>query len=106
MDFTFSPAEEIARELGSRLKSARLALGLAQSELAARAGVARGTIATLENSGQSSLASMVQVVQALGLASELQNLFVPQPASIAAMERQAQARARQRAPRRRPIPAP
>ena len=99
LDFNFAAPDEIAQELAHRLKAARLAHGLQQPELALRAGVSTGTVKSLENKGQSTLASMIRVVQALGLAHDLQQAFVLQVRSIADME-QAQQPPRKRAPRR------
>jgi transcriptional regulator with XRE-family HTH domain len=100
LDFTLATAEEICIELGTRLKAARLAQGLRQIELAARAGLSRGTVNTLENTGQSTLASLVRVTRALDLVDDLQDLFKLKARSIAEMERNEQSR-RKRASRKR-----
>ncbi|MBA4215200.1 MAG: transcriptional regulator [Polaromonas sp.] len=99
MDFSFATPDEITQELARRLKAVRLAQGIQQPELALRAGVSVGTVKTLENKGRSTLASLIRVVQALGLTQDLQQAFVLQVHSIADME-QAQKASRQRAPRR------
>ena len=99
-----SPAE-VAAELGRRLRARRLTLLRSQQELAARAGVAIGTVRTLEGSGQSSVESLLRVVQALGLIGKLQALFDLPPQSIAQMAA-AEPQRRQRAPRRRLPPPP
>ena len=105
LDFGLASSDEICQALGQRLKAARLARGLLQSELALRAGVSRGTVVTLESTGQTTLASLVRVVHVLGLENQLQSLFMPEPPrSIAEMERRASA-PRQRATRKR-SPAP
>ncbi len=100
LDFSFSTPDEIAWELAHRLKAARLSQGLQQPELALRAGVSVGTVKALENTGQSTVASLIRVVQALGLTKDLQQAFVLQVRSIADMEQQAQQAQRRRAPRR------
>jgi transcriptional regulator with XRE-family HTH domain len=99
LDFEFSTSNEITTELGLRLKAVRLSQSLSQADLAKRAGVSVGTVKALENTGQSSVASLVRVVQALGLSDQLQSLFVLKVQSIAEME-QAQQAKRQRAPRK------
>ena len=99
LDFTFSTSDEITAELGLRLKAVRLSQSLTQADLAERAGISVGTVKALERTGQSCVASLVRVVQALGLTDQLQSLFVLQVQSIAAME-QAQRAKRQRAPRK------
>lgn len=99
LDFSFATVDEIAQELAGRLKAARLAQGLQQSELALRAGVSAGTVKALEKNGQSTVTSLIRVVQALGLTQDLQRAFVLEVRSIAQME-QAQRAQRQRAPRK------
>jgi transcriptional regulator with XRE-family HTH domain len=99
LDFSFASVDEIALELAGRLKAARLSQGLQQSELALRAGVSAGTVKALEKNGQSTVTSLIRVVQALGLTQDLQQAFVPEVRSIAQME-QAQRAQRQRAPRK------
>jgi len=99
LDFSFSTSDEITAVLGLRLKAVRLSQSLTQAELAERAGVSVGTVKSIERSGQSSVTSLVRVVQALGLSDQLQSLFVLKVQSIAEME-QAQLAQRQRAPRK------
>lgn len=99
LDFGFATVGEIAQELAGRLKAARLAQGLQQSELALRAGVSAGTVKALEKNGQSTVTSLIRVVQALGLTQHLQQAFLLEVRSIAQME-QAQSAQRQRAPRK------
>ncbi len=99
MNFTLASVDEILQQLGERLRAQRLAQGLPQHELAAMAGLSLGAVRKLENSGQSTLDTLVRVTQALGLVEELHPLFVFRRQSIAEMERAVQAR-RQRAPRR------
>jgi transcriptional regulator with XRE-family HTH domain len=100
LDFNLASADEICQHLGQRLRGRRLALLLTQAELAARAGVSTGTVRTLEATGAVSADSLVRVALTLGLAPQLQGLFLlPPPQTIADLER-AQAAPRQRAPRR------
>lgn len=99
LDFGFSTSNEITAELGLRLKAVRLSQSLTQADLAERAGVSVGTVKSIERTGQTSVASLVRVVQALGLTDQLQSLFVLKVQSITEME-QAQRAQRQRAPRK------
>jgi transcriptional regulator with XRE-family HTH domain len=85
LDFGFASPDEVCAELGDRIKAARLAQGLQQAELAARAGVSRGTLVKLENTGQSTVGSLVRVAMALGLVDQLAPLFELQVHSIADM---------------------
>ncbi|MFW9595799.1 MAG: helix-turn-helix transcriptional regulator [Macromonas sp.] len=95
LDFVFATPQEICSELAARLKTARLTLGLQQAEVAARAGVSRGTVIALENTGHGTLQSLVRVALALGLADQLEPLFQLNLHSIAQME-QASTAPRQR----------
>lgn len=95
LDFELATADEVCLTLGGRLKAARLAQGLLQADLAARAGVSRGTVVALENTGRSTLQSLIRIVQTLGLVDQLSGLFQLKVSSIAEMAHQAAA------PRRR-----
>ena len=86
LNFKFSSSAEIRTVLAGRLKAARLERNLQQSELAAAAGVSRGTVHNLESKAQCSLDSLVRIAMALGLAEDLAAVFVREPASIAEME--------------------
>jgi transcriptional regulator with XRE-family HTH domain len=101
MDFQFATSQEIIRDLGRRLRAHRLAGSMTQEELSMRAGVALGSIKTLESTGSTTLETFVRVVQALSLVGELERVLVLKPStSIAEMER-AELSKRQRASRRR-----
>ena len=95
-----SPVDEIRHALGRRLRAQRLAQSLPQRELAQMAGLSLGALRKLEGGGQCSLETWVRVVQALGLAGELDGLFTLKRQSIAQMEQAEVASRRQRAPRR------
>ncbi len=101
MVFNLAPAHEILQALGQRVRTQRLAQGLPQHELAQMAGLSLGALRKLESSGQSSLETLVRTVQALGLISELEDLFMQKRQSIAQMEQAQAASQRQRAPRRK-----
>ena len=101
MTFKLESANEVLQALGQRLRAQRLAQGLPQRELAQMAGLSLGALRKLESSGQSSLETLVHVVQALGLVDELEDLFVLKRQSIAQMAQAESVSQRQRAPRRR-----
>lgn len=86
LDFTFATSGEIRAGLAARLKAARLSRNLQQSELAAAAGVSRGTIHNLETKAQCSFDSLVRIAMALGMAEDLSKIFVRTPTSFAEME--------------------
>lgn len=106
LDFGFASEQEARFELCQRLRAQRLVQGLSQAELAERAGLSISTIKLMEAKAQCTLENFMRVVIGLGLADELQALFVVKPKSIAQMEQAEQAN-RVRAPRRpRATPAP
>lgn len=98
LTFDLATSDEIERELGSRIRRQRLAQGLRQSELAARAGISELTLRNLERKGQGSLESFVKLVMTLGLAGELASLLQLKTRSIKNMEHASANR--QRAPRK------
>lgn len=98
-DFSLSSFQEVAIELGTRLKALRLVQGLQQTELAARAGVTRYTVQEFERTGKCTMISFLRIVYALRRESELQDLFQIQVRSIVEMER-AELPKRKRAPRK------
>lgn len=99
MTLSLAPFNEILQTLGQRIRAQRLAQGLTQSELAQMAGLSLGALRKLESTGQSSLETLIRVVQALGLVQELEDLFVLKRQSIAQMEQAEAAGRRQRASR-------
>lgn len=99
LDFGFASEQEARVELCQRLRARRLIQGLSQAELAERAGISVSTVKLIENKGQCTLENFMRIVIGLGLAGELQALFVYNPKSIAQMEQAAQAN-RVRAPRK------
>ena len=96
--FTQRNPTSIAREIGRRLRSHRLAKGWTQEELASRAGVSLSTLKLLEAKGQVSFSRLIRVAVMLDVDGELRALF-SRPLvmeSIDAIKRSE----RQRAPRR------
>ncbi len=60
--------QRAAAELGEYLSTWRKLQGLTQHQLAARAGIARGTVSRLESgSGEINLESALRILRALGL---------------------------------------
>ena len=101
-DFGLATPQEIALELGARLRSKRLQQSLAQVELAARASVSPSAVKTLEATGKSTIETLVRVAGALGLQADFAQLFSARAVhSLADLERTERAQTRQRAPRRR-----
>ena len=90
-------SDEVCATLGTRVRQLRLSQNLTQAELGARAGVSFGAVRTLESSGQSTLATFVKCVQALGAVSDLDAVLTPPAHSIAQLEKLFQATRRLRA---------
>jgi len=74
MDFQFLTPEELARELGARLRGLRIQRGLEQVELAARAGVAVRTLRALELGCGSTTETLLRVMKALEVIQGLESL--------------------------------
>ncbi|MCJ8313406.1 MAG: helix-turn-helix domain-containing protein [Pseudomonadales bacterium] len=75
MDLNLITAHAIAVELGDRLKSARLNADLTQKELAEKAGLSIKAVTNSEK-GKSTLESMIAILIALEMTSQL-DLFIP-----------------------------
>ena len=88
---------EVMIELGSRLQQHRLKQNTSQADLAKRLGVSVPTISNLENGKNTSFETFVNVVFALGLQNELQDLFKQPTLTIAELERLSAEPKRQRA---------
>jgi transcriptional regulator with XRE-family HTH domain len=98
LHFGLASADEIAQELGSRLRAHRLAQNLPQAELAARAGISRRTLIDFEHSGRGSFDVFLRIAMALGLVESMSGLFELKAKSIRDMEKASEKR--QRASRR------
>jgi len=72
-------------ELGTRVRHQRVAQGLKQQELAAKAAVSEDALSTLENGRSVTVESLARVLQALGFRDALINLLpapVPSPIEL------------------------
>lgn len=99
MLFNLATAQEVARELGQRLRIRRLALNQSQMETAARAGVSLGALRNLERTGLVTVEVLLRVAGTLGVLHQLESVFVTRPMSIEQME--VANRSRRRAGRRK-----
>lgn len=79
-------AGEIAAEIGFLIQATRVSRGLLVEDLAVRAGLTAENIEKLEM-GEASLATMLAVGKAFGVASIIVNAFVPKPTSLDEIER-------------------
>ena len=91
---------ELAEQLGQRLQQHRLQQNISQADLASRIGVSTPTISNLENGKNATLDTFLNVVLALGLASELEKLFAQPPQSLSELKKVYQQPKRQRARRK------
>lgn len=72
-------------ELGSRVRQQRVAQGLKQGDLAAKAAVSQDVLSALENGRSVTVESLARVLQALGFREALVNLLpapVPSPIQL------------------------
>jgi len=91
----------VLKELGARLRTARLSRNLTQEQLAEDAGVGRVTVQRLEEGKvNATLAVLVRLLRALDLSEGLEQL-VPalSPRPLEEMERRGRPRQRAREPR-------
>lgn len=95
--FTLLRPFEVAEQLGKRLQHHRLRQNISQAALAERIGVSVPTISNLENGKNSTLETFLNVVFALGLANELENLFSEMPLTSSELRKIYQQPKRQRA---------
>ena len=77
MDASLMSAEELAAELGVRIRRERLRQNLTQRSLAERAGVSRLTVTRMEEDGSSTLTKFLLVLVALRRAGDLESLLEP-----------------------------
>lgn len=88
LNFQLATTEEILRELGQRLRAQRMVKLMTQIELAARAGIALGSVKKLESSGNTTVHTLVRVIQMLSLTDDIADILRLKPSSsIAEMER-------------------
>ena len=73
-------AQELAAELGARVRRERLRQNLSQSTLASRAGVGRLTVTRMEADGNTTLTNFLAVLSSLRRSGDLEMLLEPAPA--------------------------
>ncbi|MDE1999602.1 MAG: helix-turn-helix domain-containing protein [Burkholderiales bacterium] len=71
-------------ELGAQLRERRVALGMRKSQLAEKAGKVREVIYRLEAGEDSTVSSLLAVVNALGLALRLESAGMPSASEVSA----------------------
>ena len=73
-----TPTAEILAEFGARVREARVAARLTQAQLARRADVSTGTVASIESGAGATMGKAVAVLRVLGLAGNF-DLLAPAP---------------------------
>ena len=74
----FKPHQAYLEELGERLRLYRIAMNVTQKELADRSGVSDKSIVRLEKGQSVSLENLIRILNALGLAQNLEMLVPDQ----------------------------
>lgn len=82
MHFKLQSPDEVLRELGERIRAARVKQALRQSDLADRAGVDLKALRRLERTGNAATSTLVRVAFALGVHGQFETLFETPPASL------------------------
>lgn len=62
----YSSTNEILKEIGTRIKSARIDAGLSQQDLAEQANVSIRTISNIEHGRDTSFATIIEVMRGIG----------------------------------------
>ena len=79
MEFALLSPDELAAELGRRVRAERLRLDWTQQTLAKRAGVSRWTVTRMESGEPVSLPNFLAVVTAMHRSADLDQLLRPAP---------------------------
>jgi transcriptional regulator with XRE-family HTH domain len=79
MEFALLSPNELADELGRRVRAERLRLNWTQQTLAKRAGVSRWTVTRMESGEPVSLPNFLAVVAAMHRSADLDQLLRPAP---------------------------
>ncbi len=95
--FNLLSSQSICKELGGRIKRARLERNLTQQQLAQMTQASLSSVRRLEAQGQGGFEFVVRVAQALLMVDQLNGLFMQSLQSIAQVEREQSLLQRQRA---------
>ena len=79
MDYIWETSEEINMALANRVRKVRKRRRISQQELARLSGVSYGSIKRFERTGMISLLNLTSIATALGVVSEIKELFTDVP---------------------------
>lgn len=95
-----STDDAVLKEIGNRLRQARLTGNVSQARLAEEAGIGEVTLQRIEAGGSASLISLIRVLRALDLIDGLDRLLPePTPSPIDQLKRQSAKRKRAGSPK-------
>ena len=100
MNFDFATEPEIRAELGKRLADMRIARGLLQSKLAAKAAIGIATLQRFEQGEGTTLSNFIRLVMALGKVEDLNTLLQSKITTIEELEQQHAFKGRKRVSRK------
>ena len=95
----YSSSNEIQKELGARVKDARINMQWTQEELSKQAGVSPKTVSNLETGKDVSFRTVIEILRALGCLQNIDTLLPEQtirPSELAELGKK-----RERAPRKK-----
>ncbi|MBP8020092.1 MAG: helix-turn-helix domain-containing protein [Agitococcus sp.] len=100
MNFDFATEPEIRAELGKRLANIRIARGLSQAQLAAKAAIGVATLQRFEQGEGATLSNFIRLMMALGKVEDLNILLQSKILTIDALEQQHALKGRKRVSRK------
>jgi transcriptional regulator with XRE-family HTH domain len=100
MNFDFATELEIRTELGKRLADIRIAKGLSQAELAAKAAIGAATLQRFEQGEGTTLSNFIRLIMALGKVEDLNVLLQSKIITIDELEQQYALKGRKRVSRK------
>ena len=100
MNFDFATEPEIRAELGKRLANIRIARGLSQAQLAAKAAIGVTTLQRFEQGEGATLSNFIRLMMALGKVEDLNILLQSKILTIDALEQQHALKGRKRVSRK------
>lgn len=99
-DWNLESTPRLLQKIGESIKGKRLQKSLSQEELSVASGVSLASITRLERGkGNTSLANLLAILKALGVAGELQSIFGPPEISPTLLAKAIKGKTRERVKR-------